>query len=205
MEKPKDEDNILSGKAYFQTRLAAVAELKKSTDNHPYPHKFDVSLTLDEFVNKYSYLQNEETLENSQESVAGRVHSIRGTGSKLTFIDLRGDGFKLQIKVSAKSYESLESYVADMKTIQRGDIIGAIGLPGRTKRGELSIIAKKVIPLIHFMEIISVPHRVVSPLFLLLMPINQFYRRKFSLRAYTCYRLFILVSKIRRQDIDKNI
>lgn len=77
-------------------------------------------------------------------SVAGRVHAIRESGAKLIFYDLRGEGVKLQVMANAKLYETEAAFIADTDKIRRGDIIGVAGSPGKTKKGELSIIPKKV-------------------------------------------------------------
>ena len=39
-------------------------------------------------------------LENISVSVAGRIHSIRESGAKLIFYDLRGEGVKLQVYIN---------------------------------------------------------------------------------------------------------
>lgn len=118
--------------------------MKIDIASHPYPHKFAVSRTLQEYIEKYNHLQNEETAENESESVAGRVYSIRHASSKLAFIDLRGNGFKLQVKANAQNYAKAEQFQAAINSIHRGDIVGVEGFPGRTKRGELSIYSKNV-------------------------------------------------------------
>lgn len=143
-DESKEEVPILAGEAYFRSRLATINELKQNQETHPYPHKFNTTLTLKEFVKNYEHLQNEEIKSNKLESVAGRIHSIRRASSKLMFIDLRGDGFKLQVKASAQNYENLEKFASESKFVHRGDIIGVTGMPGRTKAGELSIISKDV-------------------------------------------------------------
>lgn len=56
-----------------------------------------MSISLEEFIEKYNHLTNGEVLENVTLSVAGRVHSIRESGSKLIFYDLRGEGVKIQV------------------------------------------------------------------------------------------------------------
>uniref|UniRef100_A0A336LR68 Lysine--tRNA ligase n=1 Tax=Culicoides sonorensis TaxID=179676 RepID=A0A336LR68_CULSO len=140
--KPKEEE--FSPNEYFKYRSNAVAELKKSKDTHPYPHKFHVSTSLEEFIQKYSDLGDGTVLEDTSLSVAGRVHSIRESGAKLIFYDLRGEGVKLQVMANARSYESEEGFFADTDKIRRGDIIGVVGHPGKTKKGELSIIPKKL-------------------------------------------------------------
>lgn len=74
----------------------------------------------------------------------GRVHAIRGAGAKLIFFDVRGEGVKIQVMANAKLYSENENFEKDTDLIKRGDIIGVEGCPGKTKKGELSIIPKKI-------------------------------------------------------------
>lgn len=78
------------------------------------------------------------------DSIAGRVHAIRESGAKLIFYDVRGEGVKLQVMANVRSYESEEKFYTDTAKIRRGDIIGIEGVPGKTKKGELSIMPKNV-------------------------------------------------------------
>jgi len=142
LDKTKDEE--ISPNEFFKLRSAAVAELKKDPKTFPYPHKFHVSTSLEEFIEKYSDLKDGEVLENANLSVSGRVHAIRESGAKLIFYDLRGEGTKIQVMANLKGYESEESFYADTDKIRRGDIIGVNGHPGKTKKGELSIMPTKI-------------------------------------------------------------
>jgi lysyl-tRNA synthetase class 2 len=76
--------------------------------------------------------------------ILGRIHAIRESGAKLIFYDLRGEGVKIQVMANAKLYESEEKFAVDTAKLRRGDIIGCIGNPGKTKKGELSIVPRKV-------------------------------------------------------------
>lgn len=129
---------------YFKYRSGIIEDLKKTNDTHPYPHKFHVSISLEDFINKYNHLKEGETLENEKLSVAGRIHSIRESGAKLIFYDLRGEGVKIQVMANAKFYASEEKFAADIEKIRRGDIIGIEGYPGKTKKGELSVMPTNV-------------------------------------------------------------
>lgn len=142
--KPKISEEDISPNEYFKLRSTAVADLKKDPASHPYPHKFHVSISLENFIEKYNSLKDGEVLEDAPLSVAGRVHAIRESGAKLIFYDLRGEGVKLQVMANAKLYESEERFHADTAKIRRGDIIGVNGVPGKTKKGELSIMPKTV-------------------------------------------------------------
>lgn len=61
----KDLEEI-SPNEYFKLRSAAVAELKKSPETHPYPHKFHVSISLENFISKYNHLNEGEMLEKDE-------------------------------------------------------------------------------------------------------------------------------------------
>ncbi|KAK9510250.1 hypothetical protein O3M35_005073 [Rhynocoris fuscipes] len=144
--KPKENkvnEEDVSPNEYFKIRTKAIQDLKAANLN-PYPHKFHVSISLTDFIDTYNHLKDGEIIENKEVSVAGRVHAIRESGTKLIFYDLRGEGVKLQVMGNAKMYTSEELFAKDTDKIRRGDIIGCIGYPGKTKKGELSIIPKTI-------------------------------------------------------------
>ena len=130
---------------YYQLRSTAISKLKnQAPDDHPYPHKFHVNISLQNFIDNYSHLKDGESLENDIVSLAGRIHSMRESGAKLIFYDLRSEGVKLQIMATANSYENPDRFDDDVSKVRRGDIVGIIGVPSRTKKGELSIIPKSI-------------------------------------------------------------
>lgn len=140
----KINEEEISPNEYFKLRSAAVADLKKVPETHPYPHKFQVSSSLEAFIEKYQGLKDGDMLEGDSLSVAGRIHAIRESGGKLIFYDLRGEGVKLQVMANAKLYESEAAFAEDTARLRRGDIVGIQGYPGKTKKGELSVIPKKL-------------------------------------------------------------
>lgn len=77
-------------------------------------------------------------------SIAGRVHAIRESGAKLIFYDLRGEGVKLQVMANSKFYHNEMAFESDVDKLRRGDIVGINGFPAKTKKGELSIVPRKV-------------------------------------------------------------
>ncbi|XP_065225071.1 lysine--tRNA ligase [Planococcus citri] len=140
--KPVAEEEI-SPNEYHRLRTQTVSQWKQNNIN-AYPHKYSVSISLEEYIEKYNTLQDAEVLNDVTLSVAGRVHAIRSSGPKLIFFDLRGEGVKLQVMANAKFYSSEKEFEEDTDKIRRGDIIGVQGNPGKTKKGELSIIPKKI-------------------------------------------------------------
>ncbi|XP_055624340.1 lysine--tRNA ligase isoform X2 [Toxorhynchites rutilus septentrionalis] len=142
-EQKVNEEEI-SPNEYYKLRSSAVAKLKQSGETHPYPHKFHVSCSLEAFIEKYSGLKDGEMVEEDSLSVAGRIHAIRESGGKLIFYDLRGEGVKLQVMANAKLYEHESAFAVDTARLRRGDIVGIQGYPGKTKKGELSVVPKKL-------------------------------------------------------------
>ncbi|KAI4875929.1 hypothetical protein NFI96_034516, partial [Prochilodus magdalenae] len=133
------DEESLDPNQYFKIRTQAIQALK-GTEEDPYPHKFNVDMSLTEFVEKYDHLQPGDQLTDVVLKVAGRIHAKRASGAKLLFYDLRGEGVKLQIMANSRNYKSEEDFVHINNKLRRGDIIGVCGNPGKTKKGELSII-----------------------------------------------------------------
>jgi len=152
--KPKVSEEEISPNEYFKLRSLAVEELKVDSSTHPYPHKFSVSTSLTNFLQEYEKLKDGETLTDVVVRCAGRIHAIRESGAKLIFYDLRGEGVKLQVMATANAYKSEEQYAIDTAKLRRGDIVGVVGNPGRTKKGELSIIPSDLVllaPCLHML------------------------------------------------------
>lgn len=67
-----------------------INELKKSPETYPYPHKFNVKITVPEFIAKYEAICKENEFLEETTSIAGRVTNIRTQGKNLVFYDLKG-------------------------------------------------------------------------------------------------------------------
>eukprot|EP00092_Neocalanus_flemingeri_P004368 GFUD01004698.1.p1 GENE.GFUD01004698.1~~GFUD01004698.1.p1 ORF type:complete len:580 (+),score=205.43 GFUD01004698.1:299-2038(+) len=152
--KPKSAEEDISPNEYFKLRSLAVEELKLDPNTHPYPHKFSVSISLTNFLEEYEKLKDGETLTDVVVKCAGRIHAIRESGAKLIFYDVRGEGVKIQVMATANAYKSEEEFGVDNAKLRRGDIVGVVGNPGRTKKGELSIIPTELVllaPCLHML------------------------------------------------------
>jgi lysyl-tRNA synthetase class 2 len=132
----------LDANQYFEIRSRAVASMKAAGEQ-PYPHKFHVSSSLSDFIQKYSHLSAGEQLNDIAISLAGRLHAKRESGKNLIFYDLRGEGKKLQVVADARN--APKDFEDVHPKLRRGDIIGVKGHPGKTKKGELSIFPSSVI------------------------------------------------------------
>ncbi|KAJ3678218.1 hypothetical protein LUZ60_002021 [Juncus effusus] len=141
-QKTVSNDDETDPTKYYENRLAMLDSLKASGEN-PYPHIFEVSMQIAEYIQKFRNLADGDRLTDST-SIAGRIMNKRASSSKLFFYDLYGGGFKVQVMASAGDSELDETefsrYHANVK---RGDIVGISGYPGKSKRGELSIFPRK--------------------------------------------------------------
>lgn len=153
VESDAKDEETMDPNEFFRIRSAMVAQLREAGED-PYPHKFTVSISLVEFVERYSGLQAGQVLTEERLSVAGRVHAKRQSGNKLIFYDLRGEGTKIQVMANASYYSSEEAFAKVNAKLRRGDILGCIGHPGKTKKGELSIVPVEMVllaPCLHML------------------------------------------------------
>ncbi|SCU99814.1 LAMI_0G01024g1_1 [Lachancea mirantina] len=162
-KKKDDAFADLDPSQYFEARSRQINELRKTLSPNPYPHKFNVSITLADFLKKYAHLKRGETLPNEKVSIAGRVHAKRESGSKLKFFVLHGDGVDVQVMAQLQDYHSEEAYERDHDLIKRGDIIGVEGYVGRTQpkkggEGEISVFVSRVQLLTPCLHILPADH-----------------------------------------------
>lgn len=137
------DEESMDPNQYHEIRKNTMLAIKKAGGN-PYPHKFHVELSLTEFIEKYENLDTGVHKSDVLTSISGRVHSIRKSGAKLVFYDVRGEGNKLQVMANAAMYSSADEFTAIVDKIRRGDVIGIQGHPAKTKKGELSIVPKSI-------------------------------------------------------------
>ena len=152
----EEQEKELTPNQYFEIRSRAVNKLRESHDPNPYPHKFQVFTDLREFVKTYKGMKAGETVKGKDVRLAGRIYTIRTSGTKLRFYEIDNEGIKVQIMCQAQESRSKIPFEAQHEHFRRGDIIGIVGYPGKTNpktrkegvsdedHGELSIFATEV-------------------------------------------------------------
>ena len=139
------EPTSFSPEEYFQHRKTQLEQRELVLNEKTYPHKFHTTTNVELFRKNYNLLTPGQHLESVTVSIAGRVTSVRTSGAKLVFYDVRQDGHDIQVWFNGQYYSGSEEEIADIRsTITRGDIIGISGFPARTKRGELSLIPRRI-------------------------------------------------------------
>ncbi|KAL6950118.1 lysyl-tRNA synthetase [Hanseniaspora vineae] len=162
-KKQVDAFADLSPSQYFEARSRQIKELRQSQSPNPYPHKFNVSTSLPDFLEKYKHLKKGETLPEEKVSIAGRIHNKRESGSKLKFYVLHGDGVEVQVMSPLQDYSDALAYEKDHDLLKRGDVVGVEGYVGRTQpkkggEGEISVFVSKIILLSPCLHMLPTDH-----------------------------------------------
>ncbi|KAL4792039.1 hypothetical protein BDV19DRAFT_369298 [Aspergillus venezuelensis] len=160
----EEEEANLTPNQYFEIRSKKINKLRESKNPDPYPHKFQVTNDLREFLKEYESLEKGEQKPETPVRIAGRIYTKRASGAKLIFYDIRAEGVKVQVVAQAQHVaEGGPSFEDQHEHLRRGDIVGIVGFPGRSNPknrpdGELSIFATEVILLAPCLHAIPSEH-----------------------------------------------
>ena len=135
-----------------------ITKLKANPLTNPYPHKFQVHIRVCEYVAKYAPITTDGAWLEEEVRVAGRVSTIRRQGKKLVFYVIEQEKESLQLMCSQNSHKGARDFEEVHSTIRRGDIIGVIGQPGRTKSSELSVCVQDIQLLSPCLHMLPDPH-----------------------------------------------
>lgn len=114
----------------FRKNISDAGEMASAFPSYARPSQF---ITPRQIIEKYRHASS--TFPQESLVVGGRVLAIREMSSKLAFLDLYHDGYRLQIITKDPSI---------LESIQRGDIIEVVGILSQTRAGELSIRAERI-------------------------------------------------------------
>lgn len=127
---------------YRQQRWVDL-EAFEARDGRLFPDTFRTSMTIPEFLDKYAELApGSQATGTAPVCVAGRIHGVRRAGKGLVFLDLKGDGVRMQLMCDKKHFAGDWQELDTL--IKRGDVVGATGIPTRNKRAELCVIPSHV-------------------------------------------------------------
>jgi len=171
-QKEKDESNQhiawSSDAAYYSKRLQDLEQFEKTTSQPAYatistvfPRTETTSASSDAFqITSYSEfrslyessLQNGEKLLDRVHHVKGRILAKRNSSNKLTFYTIGSDdGQQLQVMATHNIYKNNvtatsgeDEFTRMNELLKRGDIIAITGVPGKTSKGEFSIIPHNI-------------------------------------------------------------
>ena len=133
---------------YRANRIQSIVDIR-STGREAYPHKWPVSHSIAAVIAAHGNIEAEARVAAESDFVlAGRVKSKRVAGKGMVFYDLvSGDGQMIQVMSVLQDWDETNAGIdfnAAHSLIHRGDIIGARGKIGKSKRGQLSIFPSEV-------------------------------------------------------------
>ncbi|KAJ2556863.1 lysyl-tRNA synthetase [Coemansia sp. RSA 1933] len=137
----QEAEDELNPNQYFELRSRAVDKMREEGP-YPYPHKFNVTMSVPEFIEKFGTMQPGESKPETEVFLSGRIHNKRASGAKLRFYDMHSEGKKVQIMAQAQVSE--RDFAAVHDVLRRGDIVGVRGFPGVSKKGELSVFPRDI-------------------------------------------------------------
>ncbi len=121
--------------ALMKRRLEELKELQ-NRGIQPYAYEYEVNAYSEDIKNNY------EQYEGKDVSVAGRLMAIRKMG-KASFAHIQDNKGRIQIYLRRDDVGA-EAYSA-FKLFDIGDIVGVEGFVFKTKTGEISVHAKKIV------------------------------------------------------------
>lgn len=127
---------------YEKTRLL---EFVSMPNFNPYPHKFPITITFEDYINKYNSVETGSRHKDKIECIAGRVLEKRNAGKKLFFYTVMSNGNTLQYLADVREYENPDKFLDDNNLMHRGDIVGVRGFVGKSLKGELSIYPLEIV------------------------------------------------------------
>ncbi|MDN5318586.1 MAG: lysyl-tRNA synthetase, class [Thermovirga sp.] len=137
----KKDDLLMSEDEILKQRTDKLRRLREEEGYDPFKvEKWDRRHTLGYVKEKYDYLQPDEVAEE-EISTAGRIMTIRRHG-KAAFLDLADEYDTIQLCFQ-QNVVGEEKYTFFKKWVDTGDFLGVVGVPIRTRRGELSILVKE--------------------------------------------------------------
>ena len=138
----------LAAQQYYELRSRHIQKLRETKNPEPYPHKFNPTLSVPAYIREYGVegkVPPGQKVTGETVALAGRIHNIRHSGQKLRFYDLHAEGKKVQIMATLQDDKDPDNFISTHENLRRGDIVGVIGTPSRTKKGELSISPSETI------------------------------------------------------------
>jgi lysyl-tRNA synthetase class 2 len=125
----------------LKQRIEKLMRLRSEEGFDPYRNdRWDRKQTLEEINEGYRYLEADAHAEGVEIVTAGRLMTIRRHG-KASFATMEDETSKIQLYFQLDTTGE-SAYGFFKKWVDTGDILGVVGTPFRTKRGELTLQVK---------------------------------------------------------------
>ncbi|PSN67628.1 lysyl-tRNA synthetase [Corynespora cassiicola Philippines] len=162
-KEKKDAVEELNPNQYFEIRSNKINALRSSKQPNPYPHKFHVNYKLPDYIKDFSHLTRGESLPDKEIRIGARIITQRSSSNALHFYVCKAEGVTVQVMCQLDNSTGSVPFEKQHENLQRGDVIGVVGFPGRTSpkkggEGELSIFAREVVLLTPCLRMLPTEH-----------------------------------------------
>ena len=144
MNEEKNEINTnleVPEEEILKQRMDKLLRLRSEEGFDPFRNdRWERKQTLGEVLGDYGHLEPDAHAEGVEISTAGRLMTIRRHG-KASFATMEDETSRMQLYFQLDAVGE-ESYTFFKKWVDTGDILGVIGTPFRTRRGELTLQVK---------------------------------------------------------------
>lgn len=126
----------------LRQRIDKLRRLREEEGYNPFENeKWNVDHTVAQVRKDFDYLKAEEAVPEAKFSMAGRLMTLRRQG-KAAFVNMQDETGTIQLYFR---YDTLgeKDYTFFKKWLDSGDIIGIVGHPFRTQRGELTVAVER--------------------------------------------------------------
>ncbi len=138
----KTEEIALPEEEIFRQRKEKLARLREEEGYDPFLiERWERSDLLNDVRQRFDHLEIDEADEDAILSVAGRVMTLRKHG-KAMFANLQDETDTMQLYFQLNAMGE-EAYDFAKKWVDNGDFVGVVGIPFRTRRGELTVLVKE--------------------------------------------------------------
>ncbi|KCZ75666.1 hypothetical protein H311_03353, partial [Anncaliia algerae PRA109] len=133
--RTNDTQEVISEENYFLQRVKTIVEEQEKGKN-VYVYKYEVKHKIGEILERCKQIEQTSFFTSEIVQSVGRVMVVRNL-SKFTFYVISSNDQTIQLMVDTSTKDPIMlEYVSKIK---RGDIVGYIGNPGRTKTGENTV------------------------------------------------------------------
>lgn len=126
----------------LRQRIDKLNRLREEEGYNPFENeKWDVDHSVAQIKEQFAHLDVDQAVAEHKVSMAGRLMTVRRQG-KAAFAHMQDETGTMQLYFRFDTMGE-EAYTFFKKWIDSGDIIGVVGHPFRTQKGELTIAVEK--------------------------------------------------------------
>jgi lysyl-tRNA synthetase class 2 len=138
----KTDEIALPEEEIFRQRKDKLQRLVEEEGYNPYLiERWERADFLKDIRERFDHLGVDEADENANLTIAGRMMTLRKHG-KAMFANLQDETDTMQLYFQLNAMGE-EAYNFAKKWIDGGDFVGIVGIPFRTRRGELTLLVKE--------------------------------------------------------------